>query len=123
MMGEYQLYMETVEEEEKNEEENSTKRSLEDVFDKVKGSDGSPRIKKAKKDEVIVQMKKCLMFDGHPIFDIFEFEQTISDMQMANSYYIKIMLFINDVIKNAIITNEIAYPLYSKFEDDETKIF
>ena len=54
---------------------------------------------------------------------MFDVESTLSEMKMANDFYRKIMIFIVEVVKHAVKSNEKAWPIYTKFGDDETKLF
>ena len=116
--------------EEAGEATDDVKRSLNSVFNRMKAMESSGNVespkasKKHKRDALTTESTtKCRIYEAHPIFEMFDVESTLSEMKMANDFYRKIMIFIMEVVKHAVKSNEKAWPIYTRFGDDETKLF
>ena len=131
-LGRYLRPMEVVEEVTVD-KELPTKRSLASTFNQMTAmSNGGSNSGEKKKKTIREDLKddggegnytNCLVYDKHPIFDICDICENVKDMNAANKFYVKVLMYIMNVIKFAVQDNNKALGIFIKYDKNVVELF
>jgi hypothetical protein len=99
-----------------------TKRPLAAEFDAAVTGDNGKKTKKSS-TESSNDLSKCLVYEGHPIFEYCEIERSVKDMIAANKLYKRVLKYMMDVLKYAVQLNKKALWIYNRSDDKASNFF